>query len=87
MVVERPHMLMDMAGKHYRILDAKPDGTSYLEEYLDFLENCSVENSWPKQIAAIISEELPPYFGGDRRAEEAAANIQNRVQLYLDERK
>jgi len=84
--VERPCLQMDMTGKNYLVLEAKPDGSSYLEEYLDFLENCSVDADWPAQIDVILSEELAPYFAGDREAKDAVANIQNRVQLYLDER-
>lgn len=38
-------------------------------------------------IENIILEEAAGYFAGDKGAEEAAALIQNRVQLYLDEQK
>ena len=83
--VKRPHMKLDIEGKGALKLELKPDGTSYLEEYMDFLENCAVDRGWPGQIAVILSEELASYFSDDRTAEDAVANIQNRVQLYLDE--
>ena len=35
----------------------------------------------------IILEEATGYFAGDKEAEETAARIQNRVQLYLNEQK
>lgn len=38
-------------------------------------------------IISIASEELEPYFSGAVSAEEAARKLDNRVQLYLDERK
>ena len=38
-------------------------------------------------IENIILEEAAGYFAGDKEAEEVAARIQNRVQLYLDEQK
>lgn len=63
----------------------KPDGSSYLEEYLDLLENCTANPGWPEQIRQIVVDELLPYFYEDRSAKEAVTNIQNRVQLYLDE--
>lgn len=68
------------------LIDLKPDKTSYLEEYMDFLENAAVKRGWPEQIDKILVEELAPYFNGDREAEDAVANIQNRVQLYLYEK-
>ena len=34
----------------------------------------------------IVQEELPPFFHGDRTAENTARIIQNRVQTYLSER-
>ena len=38
-------------------------------------------------IKEIILEEIEPYYYGERTAQETARIIQNRVQLYLDERK
>lgn len=63
----------------------KPDGSTYLEEFLEFLNSCRAEPKWPPQIEQILEEELEPYFQGDKSAEEAVALLQNRVQLYLDE--
>lgn len=64
----------------------KPDGTTYLEEFLEFVDGCEAADKWPAVIEQILEEELGPYFQGDKTAQEAAALIQNRVQLYLDER-
>ena len=38
-------------------------------------------------ILNMVNEELEPYFSGTVSAEEAACKLDNRVQLYLDERK
>lgn len=38
-------------------------------------------------IWTMVDEELQPYFNGERSAQEAAAVLHNRVQLYLDEQK
>lgn len=63
----------------------KPDGTAYLEEFLDFLDGCRAGGRWPTQIEQILEEELAAYFKGDKSAQDAAGVVQNRVQLYLDE--
>lgn len=63
----------------------KPDGGSWLNEFLDFLENCEPEPVTPEQIINIVREEALAYFNGDKSAEDAANIIHNRVQLYLDE--
>lgn len=52
-----------------------------------FLEQCTAAPLHEIEIENIIIEELPPFFLGEKSAEEVAGTIQNRVQLYLDERK
>ena len=39
------------------------------------------------EILQIISEEAPGYYSGQKEAGDVAALIQNRVQLYVNERK
>lgn len=70
----------------YMQLDTKPDGSSWLEEYLAFLDTCEPKPDWNyTQIGKILSEETAPYFAGDKSAEEAARIIQSRIKLYLEE--
>lgn len=71
----------------HMVIALKPDGTTYLEEFLEFVASCEPRPYCPPQISAIISEELNLFFDGSKSAEETAAIIQRRVQLYLDERK
>ncbi len=66
-------------------MELKPDGTSYLEEYLAFLDSCVPMPDYPSRISAILWEELDGYFSGTRNVEDTVDIIQNRVQLYLDE--
>lgn len=75
---------IDAAGG-YRELASKPDGSSFLPEYLEILENAAPSPQFG-QIAGIVLEESMAYFQGDKTAEDVAAIIQNRVQLFLDER-
>lgn len=71
------------AGKALEL--GMPDGTTWLEEYLDFPENCEPEHRIPRQISSIIFEEVKSYFEWDKSAGDVAKIIHNRVQLYLDE--
>ena len=50
-----------------------------------------IDNALPGQysvtpLEGIFREELAPYFEGQCSAETAAEKLNNRVQLYLDER-
>lgn len=75
-------------GNSITPLDGKPDGTSWLQEYLEVLD-AGVPESWMYNggIRGIIREEAGAFFAGDKSAEDVAKLIQNKVQLYLDERK
>lgn len=80
----RLDVIRNFDNKYYHSY-TKPDGSSWLNDFLDFLENCEPEPVMPKQISNIIREEAIPYFNGDKSAEETANIIHNRVQLYMDE--
>ena len=68
-------------------LTLKPDGSTYLEEYLDFVESCRPVPYIPVQIRLIVQEEAHSFFEGSKGAVETAEAIQSRVQLYLEEKK
>lgn len=72
---------------HYLILDSKPDGSSYLEEYVAFMKRCVPYPNAPDGLSNIIQEEAESFFNGDRSAREAAEIIHNRVTLFLEEQK
>lgn len=67
-------------------IELKPDGTTWDQEYLELLNRAKPYRNMDPIIEGIIMEEVGAYFSGDRDVESAAAQIQNRVQLYLDER-
>lgn len=78
----------DTQNRRYKgRLAQKPDGTTYLEEYLDFVEGCKPVPYIPQQLKTIVSEESEPFFAGRKEAGEVADIIQRRVQLYLEEKK
>ena len=77
----------NIGNKVSKELALKPDGSTYLEEFLDFVESCQPVPNIPVQIRIIVYEEALPFFEGSKGAVETAEAIQSRVQLYLDERK
>ncbi|MBE5872975.1 MAG: carbohydrate ABC transporter substrate-binding protein [Lachnospiraceae bacterium] len=66
------------------ILDAREDGTNYLEEYRELLKKATPLTG-NQDLLNIIAEEIQPFFIGDRSALDVTRKIDNRVQLYLDE--
>lgn len=69
----------------YQEVDGKPDGTSYLPEYLAFMDSCRALTDRMDPIKEIIVEEAEAFFNGDKDAATVSEIIQSRVQLYLDE--
>lgn len=66
-------------------LPGKPDGSSYLPEFLEIAENSHPNEASLDIVRAMIQEEADAYFAGDKSLEDTVMLIQNRVQLYLDE--
>ena len=75
----------DLGNGRYKALEAKEDGSSFLEEYVTALKGLEGQDSRTEAVTDIVEGEAAQYFAGDRSAEEIAKIIQNRVQLYLDE--
>lgn len=69
----------------YEPLDCKPDGTSYLEEYMEFVESCVRQSPGTDEVREIILEETSVFFEGGKDIDRTVEAIQRRVQLYLDE--
>lgn len=72
---------------HLPELETKPDGSTYLEEYLELLDSCVAKPAGAEDIEDILQEEIPAFFHDDKDAETVAEIVQRRVQLYLDEGK
>ncbi len=73
--------------------DMERNNFEYEKEYEAYLKSeelikkCVPYDSRYDKIITIIEEECIPFFYGERTAQETAKIINNRVQLYLDERK
>ncbi len=62
--------------------------TEEMENQLYFMvEHARCEEDGSDELYTMVYDELNPYFTGDITAKEAAEKLDNRVQLYLDERK
>ena len=73
--------------------DMERNNFEYEKEYEAYLKSeelikkCVPYDSRYDKVITIIEEECIPFFYGERTAKETAKIINNRVQLYLDERK
>ena len=70
-------------------LTLKPDGTTYVDEYLELLQKAVPADNTirAKIVKEIIYDEIGVFFEGDKSAEETAEIIQSRVKIYLEETK
>lgn len=76
-----------IGNRSYRSLETKNDGSTYVEDYIALLESCVAKPTEADAIRAIIDEEIPAYFNGDKDVDTVADIIQSRASLYLKERK
>ena len=65
----------------------KPDGSSWLEEYLECMEGSIPVPIKSQEVYDMIQEEVEYYFNGARNMDQTIDVLQRRVQLYLDEHK
>ena len=78
-------MIRLSARSYSRVQGKKKDGTSYKNEYMDFLKSCKSGSNAYGEVISIIQEEAEPYFMNQKSAEEVQKVIQKRVNLYLNE--
>ncbi len=62
------------------------DGTPVMDKYKALLESCVPYPDEYEEITEIVWEEGQAYIEGDKSASEVAEIIDNRIQLYLDEK-
>lgn len=55
------------------------------KQALELVEHSTPYNPRFREIQSILTEELTPYFLGDKSIEDATKNLHKRVQLYLNE--
>lgn len=81
---EKKHYISDERGVSY---DTESLTAEQVAQLNTMLEQAVSGNRYAREIQGMISEELMPYFAGQKTAEEVAGILNSRVQLYLDERK
>ena len=69
-----------------RYLGELPYTEDMVEQIYYIINHAEPKNAYINQLEGMVAEELQPYFAGDISAEEAAEKLQNRVQLYLNEK-
>ena len=77
--------LFDTGGGNGTALVGKPDGSSWLEEYLECMEGSVPIPTKSQEVYDMIKEEVEYYFDGARNMDQTIDVLQRRVQLYLDE--
>ena len=65
----------------------EPLTTEEVAKLKDFVVNVEGLYSWDEELQNIIDEETQGYFEGQKSAEEVAAIIQSRLQIYINEKK
>lgn len=71
---------------HQYTLTIKEDGSTTLNDYVNLLESCVPYPENYDVITGIVWEEAQSYLTGDKSAKDVASVIDNRIQMYLDER-
>ena len=94
--IPESQLVYDAAGKNYIWtspdnngfqLSAGADGTSGVEEYVEFLKSAAPATFDSDEIFDMVMEEADSYFNSDKDVDQVIDIIQRRVQVYLDERK
>lgn len=80
-----PKLQYDMGDGVFSVLETKKDGSSWEEEYLALMNDCSYCSEDTGEILEIIKEEAEYCFYGGRDVWKTAEIIQNRVQTYMNE--
>jgi hypothetical protein len=72
----------DCYGKTYTV---KPPDKNVRKTFDDAIASASATTLSDSNIRKIIAEQVELFIEGDQTTEETAANIQNKVSLYLKE--
>lgn len=66
-------------------IDVKPLSAKQEALYRDTIYQMDHRYVYDYDMVTMVSEEVEPYFAGDISAEEAAANLQERVSVYMED--
>jgi ABC-type glycerol-3-phosphate transport system substrate-binding protein len=74
-------------GEDFINIQLDPATQKQVDKYITLINSCDTCLGRDKTVMDIITEELKPFFAGDKNATETAEIIQNRVQTYVYEQK
>ncbi|MCR5527880.1 MAG: extracellular solute-binding protein [Saccharofermentans sp.] len=66
--------------------DATPVEASVIDSYESMINSCSAVSTTDAAITAIIREEMPAYFSGQKTLDDVISVMEDRIQTFLDER-
>ena len=67
-------------------IDVTPIDPSAIDNYESMIDSCSAVSTTDAAITAIIREEMPAYFSGQKTLDDVISVMEDRVQTFLDER-
>ena len=67
-------------------IDTTPVDASVIDNYESMIDSCSAVSTTDAAITAIIREEMPAYFSGQKTLDDVISVMEDRVQTFLDER-
>ena len=67
-------------------IDPTPVDASVIDSYESMINSCSAVSTTDAAITAIIREEMPAYFSGQKTIDDVISVMEDRVQTFLDER-
>ena len=59
---------------------------SVIDNYESMIDSCSAVSTTDAAITAIVREEMPAYFSGQKTLDDVISVMEDRVQTFLDER-
>lgn len=74
-------------GEHMEIIEYEGATEEELQIFQDMIDNVDKSVSWDQQISLIIAEEAGAYFSGNKTAEEVADVVENRINIYVNEKR
>lgn len=57
------------------------------DQFLELINTTTCVRYWDDSVMDVVTEEIGAYYAGDRTLDQACANIQKRVTIYLQESK
>jgi len=86
---DRPPKGMSVVGADERVFDLiyTPTTQAQYDQIMELYNAISTVYTEDSALWEIISEQVQPYFAGDKSVDEAARLIQSRAELYVNERK